>query len=155
VLSLVPLKRMALSARVVSSEPRPQPLSAQPLPSRAEEESTVVAAAEESSAPPPQVPIVAIEEGHAAAEATAPQTILEPPTEAGPSGEDVVMVLDKDPAPPPSSGSHDVVMTSASEPTLAVATVDPLPSAEVLEPSPAAEVPGPFPTAEVAKTSSV
>jgi hypothetical protein len=144
VLSLAPLKRLALSARVVPSEPCPQPPSVEPLTSRAEEESAVVAAARESSAPPPQVPVAAIEEGQTAVEATTPEAILESPAEAGLSCEDVVMVLDEDPAPPPSSGSRDAVMTPASEPTPAVAAAYPLPAAEVPEPSPAAEVLGPL-----------
>jgi hypothetical protein len=149
VLSLASLKRLALSARVVSSNPRPQPLSVESLPSRAEEEPAVVAAAEESSAPPPPVPTTAVEEGQTAVEVTAPQAALEPPAEAGLSGGDVVMVLDEDSAPPLPSGSRDIMMTPASEPTPAVAAADPLPAAEVPEPSTAAEVPGPFPTAEV------
>jgi hypothetical protein len=37
VLNLAPLKRLALSAWVVSSEPRPQPPRAEPLPTQAEE----------------------------------------------------------------------------------------------------------------------
>jgi hypothetical protein len=90
-----------------------------------------------------------------AAEAAASQATLEPPAEAGPSGGDVVMVSGEDPAPPPSSGSHDVVMIPTSEPTPAVAAADSFAAAMVPEPSPVAEVPGPFPTAEVAETSSV
>jgi hypothetical protein len=53
--SLAPLKRMALSARVVTSEHRPQPPSVEPLPVRAEEELAVVAAAEASGMSPPPV----------------------------------------------------------------------------------------------------
>jgi hypothetical protein len=112
----------------------------------------MVSVVEASSAPPPRVPATAVEEGETAA--TAPQAVLEPPGEAGPSGGDVVMVLDEDLTPPPPSGSCDVVMTPASDPTPAVAAVDSLLAAEVPEPSPAAEVPGPFPTAEMAETSS-
>jgi hypothetical protein len=63
VLSLAPLKRLVLSAQVELSEPRPQPPSTEPLPSRAEEELMVVAVEEESSVPPPPVPAVAVEEG--------------------------------------------------------------------------------------------
>jgi hypothetical protein len=47
VLSLAPLKRLALSAWVVTSEPRPQPPCAELLPARAEEEPSVITAAEE------------------------------------------------------------------------------------------------------------
>jgi hypothetical protein len=47
-----------------------------------------------------------VEEGQTAAKAIAPQSALEPPAEADPSGEDVVVVVvvDEDSAPPPSSG---------------------------------------------------
>jgi hypothetical protein len=114
----------------------------------------MVVVAEEPSAPPPSVSVVAVEEGQMSAEAAAPQATLEPPVEAVPSGEDVVMVLDEDPTPPPSLGSHDVVMTPASEPSPTVAMTDSLAAAVVLELSPVAEVSGPFPTAEVAETSS-
>jgi hypothetical protein len=38
------------------------------------------------------------------------QVALETPTEAGPSGEGVVVVLDEDPVPPLPSESRDVVM---------------------------------------------
>jgi hypothetical protein len=155
VLSLAPLKCLALNARVVSSEPHPQPLSTEPSPSRAEEEEpAVVAAAEESIAPPPPVPAVAVEEGQTAAEAAAPQAILDPPAEAGSRGGDAVMILDEDSAPPPSSGSHDVVMTPASEPTLAAAVADPSPTVEALEPSLAVETLEPSPAAGAVGTSS-
>jgi hypothetical protein len=63
VLSLAPLKRLALSARVVTSESRPQPPCIESLLARAEEESAVVAAAEASGAPPPPAPGTAVEEG--------------------------------------------------------------------------------------------
>jgi hypothetical protein len=88
VLSLAPLKRLALSARVVPSEPRAQPPSVESLPARAEEEPTVVAAAEASSAPPPPVLVAAAEVEQTTAGATAPQAALEPQAEAGPSGGD-------------------------------------------------------------------
>jgi hypothetical protein len=86
VLRLVPLKRLTLSARVVTSEPRSQPPSVESLPTRAEEVSAVVAAEEASGAPPPPVHAAVVEEGQTAAGATAPQAALEPPTEAGSSG---------------------------------------------------------------------
>jgi hypothetical protein len=53
------------------------------------------------------------------------------------------MVLDEDSTPPPPSGSCNVVMTLAPEPTPAAVATDSLLDAEVLEPSPVAEVPGP------------
>jgi hypothetical protein len=154
VLSLVPVKRLVLSAQVELSEPRPKPSSTKPLPPRAEEEPTVVAVAEESSVPPPPVPAVAIEEGQTAAEATAPQAILELLAEVGPSGGDVVMILDEDPMPPPSSGSHDVVMTPASEPTPAATVADRSQPIEVSEPSPAVEMLEPPLATGAAGTSS-
>jgi hypothetical protein len=73
-----------------------------------------------SIAPPQPVPVAAVEEGETGTEAFASQAALEPPTEAVPSGGDVVMVLDKDSTPPPPSGSCDVVMTPTPEPTPAV-----------------------------------
>jgi hypothetical protein len=100
VLILGPLKCLALSVRVVSSKPRPLPLSTEPAPSQAEEEPTVVAETRVPIVPPPPVPATAVEEGEAATEPTATQVALETPTEAGPSGEDIVVVLDEDSAPP-------------------------------------------------------
>jgi hypothetical protein len=64
------------------------------------------------------------------------------------------MVLDEDSTPPPSSGSRDVVVTQALEPTPAAVATDSLPAVEVPEPSPAAKVPGPSTTTEVAESSS-
>jgi hypothetical protein len=116
VLSLGPLKRLALSTQVVSFEPRPQPPSAESAPPRAEEEPSVVAETRAPIVPPPPVPATAVEEGEAATEATVAQVALEAPTEAGPSVEGVVVVLDEDSAPPPPSESRDVVMAPVSEP---------------------------------------
>jgi hypothetical protein len=118
---------------------------------RAEEEPVVVIEVEASSTPPP----IAAEEGQTAAGAAAPQAALEPPTEADPGSGDVVVVLDKDSVPRPSSGDRDVVMTLVSEPASVVVMADPFPVVEVPEPSPAAEVSGPSPTAEEAETYSV
>jgi hypothetical protein len=53
VLSLVPLKHLALNAREVPSEPRSQPPRAEPLPTQAEDGPAMVAAVEEPSALPP------------------------------------------------------------------------------------------------------
>jgi hypothetical protein len=89
---------------VVSSEPRPQPLSAESLPAQVEEEPAVVAVVEESSTLPPPVPATAVEEGQTIAETVTPQLALEPPAEAGLGGGDVVVVLDEDSVPPPSWG---------------------------------------------------
>jgi hypothetical protein len=89
-----------------------------------------------------------------AVEAAAPQAILEPPAEAGPSGGDVVMILDEDPVPPPLSGGHDAMMTPASEPTPAVAVADPSLAVEVPEPSPTVEMLEPSSAEGAAGTSS-
>jgi hypothetical protein len=113
---LGPLKRLALSAQVVSSEPRPQPSSAESAPPRVEEEPTVVAETRDLIVPPPPVLAAAVKEGEAATEATATQVALETPTEASPSGEGVVVVLDEDSVPPPQSEIRDVVMAPTSEP---------------------------------------
>jgi hypothetical protein len=89
-----------------------------------------------------------------ATEATASWAVLEQPAEAVPSGGDVVMVLDEDATPPPPSGSRDVVMAPAPEPTPAVMATDSLPATGAPEPSPVAEVPGPSATTEVAESTS-
>jgi hypothetical protein len=62
VLSLVPLKRLALSAQVVPSEPYPQPPYAEPLPVQVEEGLAVATVVEESSAPPSPVATAVVEE---------------------------------------------------------------------------------------------
>jgi hypothetical protein len=116
-------------------------------------EPTVVAEAGASTAPSPPVSVAAVEEGEAAMEATATQAALETTTDAGPSGEDVVAVLDEDSAPPLSSESRDVVMAPASELAQVTVTADPLTVVEVSEPSPAFGVSGPPLTAEAAETS--
>jgi hypothetical protein len=79
---------------------------------------------------------------------------LETPIEAGPSGEDVVVVLDEDSALLPSSESRDVVMALALEPAQVTATVSLPFVVEVSEPSPAVGVSGPPLTAEMPETSS-
>jgi hypothetical protein len=79
---------------------------------------------------------------------------LATPTEAGPGGENAVVVLSEDSAAPPPSENRDAVTPTASESAQAGATTRLLPAVEVLVPSPAVEVPGPSPTTEVAETSS-
>jgi hypothetical protein len=101
VLSLGLLKRLALSAWVVSFEPRPQPPSAEPALPRVEEEPSVVTETSAPITPPLPAPATAIEEGEAATEMTITQASLEALSEAGPSVEGVVVVLDEDSAPPP------------------------------------------------------
>jgi hypothetical protein len=73
VLSLVPLKRLAQSARVVPSEPRPQPLCTELLPAQVEEGPTVDTAMEESGAPPQLVTAAAVEDGRTTVETVAPK----------------------------------------------------------------------------------
>jgi hypothetical protein len=103
--SLAPLKLLALSARVVSSEPRPQPPYAEPLLVQVEEGLVVTTVVEESGAPPALVAAAVVEEGQTVTETTALQAALEPPAEADAGGEDVVMVpADVGLAPPPSGG---------------------------------------------------
>jgi hypothetical protein len=138
---------------VVSSETCPQPSSTERKPPQAEEESTVVVESRAPTAPPPSVS-AAVEDGEATTETTATQVALETPTEAGSSGEGMVVVLDEDSAPPAPSESHDVVMPPRLEPAQVMATAS-LPAAvEVPEPFPEVGVSGPPPTAEVAETSS-
>jgi hypothetical protein len=104
--------------------------------------------------PPPLAPATAVEEGEAVMKATVTQAALEASSEAGPSVEGVVMVLDEDSVPPPPSGSHDATMAPALEPIQVPATTSLLPAVEVPVPSPAVQVQGPLPTAEVAESSS-
>jgi hypothetical protein len=101
VLSLAPLKHLALSARVVPCEPRLQPPCAEPLPEQAEEEPTVVTAVKEPSALPPPAAATTVEEGQTAVETAAPQAALELPSGAGKGGADDVVVLDEYSAPLP------------------------------------------------------
>jgi hypothetical protein len=70
VLSLAPLKRLALSAQVVPSEPRPQ---AEPLPVQVEEGLVVATVVEEPGAPPLPVTAAIVEEGRTVTETTAPR----------------------------------------------------------------------------------
>jgi hypothetical protein len=72
VLSLAPLKPLAQSARVMPSEPYPQPPCAEPLPAQLEE-GLAVATAEESGAPPSPITATAVEEGWTAVETAAPK----------------------------------------------------------------------------------
>jgi hypothetical protein len=76
------------------------------------------------------------------------------PTEADPSGENVVMVLREDSAALPSSENRDVVIPPASESIQVEETASLLPAVEAPAPSPAVEVPGPSSSTEVAETSS-
>jgi hypothetical protein len=116
VLSLAPLKRLALSAWVVPSEPRPQPPYTEPLPVQVEEGLAVTTVVEESAALPPPVAATAIEKERTVTETTAPQEILEPPAGVGTGGEDVVMVpADDGSAPPPPAGEHDATTSTAPE----------------------------------------
>jgi hypothetical protein len=110
VLSLAPLKRLAQSERVVPSEPRPQPLRAEPLQVQVEEGLVVASVLEELGVLPPPMITAVVEEGRMIVETAASQAALEPPGRAGSGGVDVVMVpSDEDSAPPPPAG--DVVMS--------------------------------------------
>jgi hypothetical protein len=124
------------------------------VPPQDEEESTIAVESRAPTAPLPFVPATAVEEGEATTETTATQVDLETPTEAGSSGEGIMVVLDEDSAPPAPSESRDVVMAPMSEPAQVMEMVS-LPAAvEVSEPSPEVGVLGPPLTAEVAETSS-
>jgi hypothetical protein len=63
VLILAPLNRLALGARVVPSEPRPQPPYAEPLTAQVEEALAVATVLEELAMPPPPVDAAAIKDG--------------------------------------------------------------------------------------------
>jgi hypothetical protein len=121
---------------------------------QADEAPSVVAEMRAPTTPPPPAPATAVEEGEVAMEATVTQPALEAPSEAGPSVEGVVVVLNEDPVPPPPSECHDAAMARALEPAQIPATASLLPDVEVLVPSPAGHVQGPLPTAEVAESSS-
>jgi hypothetical protein len=103
--------------------------------------------------PPPPAPATTAEEGEVATEATVTQAALEAPSEAGPSVEGVVVVLDEDSTPPPPSECHDAAMAPALESAQVPATASLLPAVEVPVPSPAGHVQGPLPTAEVVESS--
>jgi hypothetical protein len=87
-------------------------------------------------------------------EANATQAALETPTEAGPSGEDVVAVLGEDSTPLPSLETRDVAMAPALEPAQVTVTAGPLLTVEVSEHSPVVGFSGPPLIAEVEETSS-
>jgi hypothetical protein len=95
---------------VISPESQPQPPSTRPMPSQAEEAPSVVAETRVPTMPPPPAPAAAVEEGEVATEATIAQAALEAPSEAGPSIEGVVVVLDEDSAPPPPLERHNAAM---------------------------------------------
>jgi hypothetical protein len=73
VLRLAPLKRLALSARVMPSEPHPKPPYAEPLPVQVDEGLAVATAVEDSGAPPPSVTSAVVEEEQTVTETTAPK----------------------------------------------------------------------------------
>jgi hypothetical protein len=114
----------------------------------------VVAEMRVPTTPPPPTPAAAVEEGEAATEATVSLAAIETPSEAGPSVEGVVVVLDEDSAPPSPPERHDVAMAPALEPAQVLVMASLLPAVEVPVPSPEGLVQGPLPTAEVAESSS-
>jgi hypothetical protein len=85
------------------------------VPLRAEEAPSVVAEMRTPTMPPPPGPAATVEEGEAATEATIIRAGLEAPYGAGPSVEGVVMVLDKDVAPPPVLERHGAAVVLALE----------------------------------------
>jgi hypothetical protein len=121
---------------------------------QADEAPLVVAETRAPTTPPPPASATTVEEGEAATEATITQVALEAPSEAGPSIEGVVVVLDEDLTPPLVSESHDAAAVPALEPTPVPAAMSLLPAVEVPVPPPVVEVQGPPPTAEVAESSS-
>jgi hypothetical protein len=139
---------------VISPEPQPQPPSTRPVPLRAEEAPSVVFEMRVPTTPPPPVPAAAVEEGEASTGATVTQAAPEAPSEAGPSVERVVVVLDEDVAPPPASERHDAAVVLALESTHVPAATRNLPAVEVPAPPPTMKVQGPPPTTEVAESSS-
>jgi hypothetical protein len=84
----------------------------------AKKELSVVTETRAPIMPTPQAPTTAVEKGDAATETTITHADLEVSFKAGPSVEGVVVVLDKDAAPPPPSESRDVPMAPASELTV-------------------------------------
>jgi hypothetical protein len=115
ILSLAPVKRLALSARVVPFEPRPQPQYTKPLPVQVEEGLVVAVTVEESAAPfPSAATVVGVE--RVVTTMTAPQAALEPQAVTSSSGDDVVMVLVDQGAPLPSpTRERDAVEPVAPE----------------------------------------
>jgi hypothetical protein len=74
VLSPAPLKCLTQSARVVPSEPRPQPSCAEPLPAQVEEGLAMATTVEESGTlPPPPMTAAAIGEGRTVVETATPK----------------------------------------------------------------------------------
>jgi hypothetical protein len=62
VLSLAPLKRLALSVQVAPTEPRPQPPYVKPLPVQVKQVLDMAIVLEESAAPPPPTAAITAEE---------------------------------------------------------------------------------------------
>jgi hypothetical protein len=126
VLSFVPQKRLALSARVVPSGPRPQPPYAKPLPVQVEEGLAVSIVVVDSGLPPPPV-AAAVAEGADDHGDDRPQAASELPAETGPGSGDMVMVpADADSAPTPPAEDHDVATSTAPEssPAASAASVE-------------------------------
>jgi hypothetical protein len=153
-LSLGPLKRLALRVHVISFEPQPHPPSTRLVPFQAEEAPSVVVETRAPTTPLPTAPATTVKEGEAATEETVTQVALEAPFEAGLSVEGVVVVLDEDSAPSPTLESHDAEAVRALEPAPVPAAMSLIPAVEVPVPPPAVEVQGPPPTTEVVESSS-
>jgi hypothetical protein len=99
VLSLAPLKRVALSARTAPSEPHSQPQYTEPLLVLVEEGLVVAVEVEEIAVPSPPVAAAIMGEERTVTEMDAPQARLEPQGRTGSGDNDVVMVLADQGAP--------------------------------------------------------
>jgi hypothetical protein len=121
VLSLVHLKRVALSAHETPSEPHSQPPYAELLLVQVEEGLVMAIEVEEIAAPLPPVAAAVTGEERSVSEMSTPQARLEPLAGAGSGDDDVVMVLaDQGTPPPPPTREHEAAMPEAPE-TLAAA----------------------------------
>jgi hypothetical protein len=93
--------------------------------------------------PPASAPTIAVDEGEAITEVTATRATLGASSQAGPSVDGVVTVLDEGLAPPPPSVSRDAAMPPALEPAQLPVTANLLPAVEVLVSSPTVGAQGP------------
>jgi hypothetical protein len=104
--------------------------------------------------PPPLAPTTVVEEGEVATEETIIRAAPDALSGAGPSVEEVVMVLDEDVVPPPASERHGNAVVLALESPQVPAATSHLPAVEVLVPPLTMEIRGPPSIAEVAESSS-
>jgi hypothetical protein len=104
--------------------------------------------------PPPPAITATVEEVEVAMEEIVIRATPDAPSRAGPSVEEVVMVLDEDAEPPPASERHGAVVVLVLESAQVPAVTSHLLAVEVPVPPPMMGVRGPPPTAEVAESSS-